>query len=231
MSIAAVIVAAGRGIRFGTGQRKQFVPLGGKPLLFHSIEIFENLPAFDRILLVLPADLLDGVDREYGLTTRFNKLDGWTAGGPRRQDSVRAGLKHLPPDTAIVAIHDAVRPFAAPAAVAEAVERARRMGAAILAAPAVDTPKRCDGQGRIVETIPREEVWLAETPQVFRFDLLCRAYEEVFAAGVEVTDEAAAVERQGEQVEIVRSPRPNPKITTPDDLRFAAWLLEEEKRP
>jgi 2-C-methyl-D-erythritol 4-phosphate cytidylyltransferase len=228
MSIAALIVAGGRGIRFGRDVPKQFLPVGGQPVLLHSVEIFERMPEFNQVWLVLPAEWVAEFDRRYDLSV-YSKIAGRVAGGARRQDSVAAGLKAMPPVTEIVAIHDAVRPFAAPEAIREAIARARRMGAAILAAPAVDTPKRCDRQGRVIETIPRDQLWLAQTPQVFRCGLIRRAYEKALADGVEVTDDAAAVERLGEPVEVVQSPRPNPKITSPEDLRFAKWLLKDAR--
>jgi 2-C-methyl-D-erythritol 4-phosphate cytidylyltransferase len=225
MPNAAVIVAAGRGVRFGAADRaKQFLLLAGKSVLAHSIELFERLPEFDRIQIVLPADAIESVTQLVDLA-RYRKEIAFAAGGARRQDSVFAGLAALPRDTEIVAIHDAVRPLAAPEAVAEAVRRARAMGGAILAAPAVDTPKRCGPDGRILETLARRELWLAQTPQVFRYALIRRAYAEVIAAGIEVTDDAAAVERLGEPVEVVRALRPNPKITTPDDLAYVEWLV------
>lgn len=230
MSTAALIVAAGRGVRFGADVPKQFLPLGGKPILFHSIEIFENMAEVDRIWLVLPGDFLEGFELLHNLS-EYGKIAGLVSGGERRQDSVMAGLTQLPAGTEIVAIHDAVRPFASAEAVAEAIRRARRSGAALLATPLVDTLKRCDTAGRIVETVDREQLWLAQTPQVFRVELIRRAYERVFSDGVEVTDEAAAVERLGEPVEVVSSDTPNLKITTEQDLRHAEWYLRERQRP
>ncbi len=224
MSVAALIVAAGQGTRFGAKIPKQFFPLGGKPILFHSIEIFQNMAEFDEIYLVLPRDQVAGFHKRYDLK-KYPKLVGFGPGHARRQDSVFAGLSVMPPTTDLVAIHDAVRPFAPPEAIAEAIERAREMGAAILAAPAVDTPKLCRENGRIVRTLERSQVWLAQTPQVFRYSLIRRAYEQVIADSAEVTDDAAAVERLDHPVEVVAATRPNPKITHPEDLEFAEWLL------
>jgi len=229
MSIVALIVAAGRGVRFGGDIPKQFALLDGKPILFHSIEIFEHMPEFDEIHLVLPRHSWRDFPNQYDLSP-YPKIMGFGPGMGKRQDSAAIGVFRLPSNTEIVAIHDAVRPFAAPETIREAIERARRMGAAILAGPAVDTPKRCAEGGRVAETIPRDRLWLAQTPQVFQFDLIRRAYERVWADSVEVSDDAAAVERLGYPVEIVQSLRPNPKITTPEDLRFAEWILREGKQ-
>jgi len=227
MSIAALIVAAGRGVRFGTDCLKQFALLRNKPILFHSIEIFENMGEFDQIWLVLPEDFMDELERRFDLSP-YKKIGGWVAGGARRQDSVWAGLSNLPDETEIVAIHDAVRPCAPAAAISQAVRRARQAGAAILAAPVLDTLKRCDDTDHIVETIERNRLWLAQTPQVFRFDLVRRAFRKVLDDQVEITDDAAAVERLGGRVEVVRSDWPNPKITTPPDARLAELLLREK---
>ncbi len=227
MSVAALIVAAGRGRRFGGDIPKQFLPLRGKPILFHSVEIFENMAEFDEIYLVLPRDQVAGFEKRYDLTA-YPKLMGFGPGFARRQDSVLAGLSVMPATTELVAIHDAVRPFAPPEAIARAVERARAMGAAILATPAVDTPKLCAENGRIVETIERSRLWLAQTPQVFRYSLIRRAYEQAMADLAEVTDDAAAVERLNHPVEVVASTRPNPKITRAEDLEFAELLLARQ---
>jgi 2-C-methyl-D-erythritol 4-phosphate cytidylyltransferase len=228
MSTAALIVAAGRGVRFGGDTPKQFAPLGGKPLLFHSIEIFEHMAEFDQIRLVLPSDFAVGFESRFDLSP-YKKIVGWVAGRARRQDSVWTGLSNLPDNVNLVAIHDAVRPCPQQSDIREALKRANHMGAAILAAPLVDTVKRCDADGRVIKTIAREQLWLAQTPQIFRLDLIRHAYAKVFEDDVEVTDDAAAVERLGKPVEVVQSSWPNPKITTQDDLAFAEWLLRKEE--
>jgi 2-C-methyl-D-erythritol 4-phosphate cytidylyltransferase len=229
MSIAALIVAAGQGTRFGGESPKQFAFIGDKPILLHSIELFQNMREFDSIWIVIPEETAKGFHRRFDLKP-YSKIAGVVTGGGRRQDSVWLGLTAITAQTDILAIHDAVRPFAAPEAITEAIKRALRMGAAILASPAVDTPKMCDEEGRVTQTLDRRQVWLAQTPQVFRFDLIQRAYEHVIKENLEVTDDAAAVECLGEPVEVVHSPRPNPKITTPEDLRFAEWLLADLRR-
>jgi len=225
MSVAALIVAAGRGTRFGTSRPKQFLPLAGKPVICRSVEIFEKMPEFDEIWLVLPPDFAGQPDAAGLDLGRYRKIAGTLPGGERRQDSVRAGLERLSPQTEIVAIHDAVRPLASPAAISRALELARRSGGAVLAARVTDTIKRCDAEGRIVATVDRSGLWSAQTPQVFRLDLIREAYEKVYRDGAEITDDAAAVEYVGGRVEVVESPSPNPKITTPEDLAFAEWLL------
>jgi len=229
MTIAALIVAAGQGSRFGGDIPKQFAPLCGKAILFHSIETFESMSEFSRIWLVLPAEFISDFDKRFNLSG-FSKIAGWVAGRERRQDSVWVGLSNLPSDTTIVAIHDAARPCVTPSDVFRAVSVAERMGAAILAAPATDTVKRTNADGRIVETLDRHSLWLAQTPQVFRFDLIRRAYAKVFDDGIEVTDDAVAVEHIGEPVEVIPSQWPNPKITTADDLHYVEWLLGRENR-
>jgi len=229
MTVAALIAAAGQGSRFGGDVPKQFAPLCGKIVLFHSIETFESMPEFHQTWLVLPAEFVPDFDRRFDLSG-FGKIAGWVAGRERRQDSVWVGLSNLPSDTSIVAIHDAARPCVTPSDVLRAVAAAERMGAAILAAPATDTVKRTNTDARIVETLDRHSLWLAQTPQVFRFDLIRAAYAKVFDDGIEVTDDAAAVEYVGEAVEAVPSQGPNPKITTADDLHYIEWLLRQKNR-
>lgn len=226
MSVAAVIVAAGRGIRFDPSRKKQYVELDGLPIVSRSIEGFMRA-GVDRVWVVLPGETAGEDAAKLNLESYVNYA-GHVAGSERRQDSVWAGLCALPEDVEIVAIHDAVRPLTFPGDIKQAIERAKAMGAAILATPVIDTVKRADDEGRIAETLDREQLWLAQTPQVFRRELIERAYRKVIEDGFEVTDEAAAVERLGEPVSIVPSQRPNPKITVPEDLAYAEWLLTRE---
>ncbi len=146
------------------------------------------------------------------------------AAGAERQHSVASGLAATDPDCEIVVVHDAARPFVAPEAIASCVAAARTHGAAILAAAVSDTVKRVDRE-RITETIPRAGLWLAQTPQVARADLLRRAHSEAARLGIVETDEAALVERLGETVVVVAGSHLNRKITTPDDLAWAEAMV------
>jgi 2-C-methyl-D-erythritol 4-phosphate cytidylyltransferase len=216
---AAIIVAAGRGERFGAPD-KVFLPLGGRPLLVHVLDAVEQAKFIQEVVLVVGehtrATSLDLVD-EGG----WNKVRAVVTGGPRRQDSVEAGLNSLSSGIEIVAIHDGARPLAISALFDACVDTADVFGAAIAAAPITDTLKRV-AAGKITETIPREHLWAAQTPQAFRVDLLRQAFAFAAERNLDVTDEASMLEAMGVPVEIVPSTSANLKITRQDDL----WLAE-----
>jgi 2-C-methyl-D-erythritol 4-phosphate cytidylyltransferase len=222
--IALLVPAAGLGTRMG--RRKAFLELAGKPLLFHTLDRF--LPFRQRIcqtILVLHPDDTAVAESEWGdALRRTHRVTDIVAGGPRRQDSVRSGLMRLRPDAHLVAIHDAVRPFVSPRAIAAAFEAAEATGAAIVATPMKPTVKRV-AEGRVVATLDRNVLWCAETPQVFRRQLILDAYDAAERDGLDGTDDAQLVEHLGRPVAIVPGPDLNIKVTTPEDLRLAEALL------
>jgi 2-C-methyl-D-erythritol 4-phosphate cytidylyltransferase/2-C-methyl-D-erythritol 2,4-cyclodiphosphate synthase len=226
MSVAAIIVAAGRGARLGGDRAKQFVELGGRTLLQRSVAAFDAHPAVDAIIVVLPADIVDEGASHVGATTRPCRC---VAGGARRQDSVRLGLAAVGPDADVVLVHDAARPFVSAALIDRVIARARVDGAAVPALQAQDTVKRVHrGTEIVAETVPREEVWLAQTPQGFRRPVLDAAV--AFGATVEATDEGMLAERAGLPVGIVTGDPLNLKITTADDLVRARAALAGTSR-
>jgi 2-C-methyl-D-erythritol 4-phosphate cytidylyltransferase len=219
---AAIIVAAGPGSRLGAGLPKAFVELGGCPLVIHALRSLLRAPSIATIVVVSPpAD----VDRTRSLLEQHGP---WrcpvrvTGGGAARQDSVRHGLAAVT-GCELIAIHDAARPFVSGAVTEAAIAAAARHGAAIVAAPATDTVKQVHAEGWIEATPPRQRMWLAQTPQVFRDELIRRAHAQ--AGAEEATDDAMLVEQLGARVYIVPGNPENRKITTPDDLRWAEWLL------
>ena len=224
MSVAALVLAAGRGERLGHDLPKAFIPLAGKPMLLHALEALAAAP---EVELVVPVVARRDFARLRGLEAALAaipKLGAPVAGGAERQDSVRAGLAALPEDVVLVAVHDAARPLVSPGAVGRVVAAARRDGAAILAAPVRDTIKRVRG-GRVVETPARAECYAAQTPQVFRVEVLREALAKATAAGVHGTDDAEIVERLGVSVTIVEGDSRNLKVTHPEDLVVAErWL-------
>ena len=219
LAAAAIIVAAGKGERFGAPD-KVFLPLGGRPLLAHVLDTAEKAKSIQEIVLVVG---------EHTRATSFDLVDegGWkkvravVTGGPRRQDSVEAGLNSLSAGIELVAIHDGARPLATSALFDACVDAADVLGAAITAAPVTDTLKRV-AAGKIVETVPREHLWAAQTPQAFRVDLLKSAFDFAAVRDLDVTDEASILEAMGVPVAIVPSTSANLKITHQDDL----WLAE-----
>lgn len=223
MSVGVIVVAAGRGERLGGAVPKQLLELGGKTLLRRSVEAFDEHPRVTRLVVVLPADLVASGRELVGATARPCVV---VAGGARRQDSVANGFSALAEDAAIatVLVHDAARPFADAALISRVIDGAERDGAAIPAVAARDTVKRAGRDRLVAETIRREDVWLAQTPQAFRRDVLARAVARG-QQGVEATDEAMLVEAGGEPVVIVDGSADNVKITTAEDLVMARARL------
>lgn len=226
----AIVVAAGPGSRLGAGRPKGFVELGGMPLFVRSLHAMVNTPGVAAAVAVIPP----GTDAF--CQTQIDAHGPWpcpvriVAGGAERQDSVRAGIEQAG-DADVIAIHDAARPFVATATVARVLRAAARDGAAIAGLPVADTVKQVHPDGWIEATPPRDRLWLAQTPQAFRAALIRRAHAQAIADGVNATDDAMLVERLGVRVLVVEGNPENRKITTPDDLRWAEWLLSSGAAP
>jgi 2-C-methyl-D-erythritol 4-phosphate cytidylyltransferase len=224
MSTAALVLAAGRGERLGAGLPKALVPLGGVPLVVRAIQAIAAAPEIERVVPVAPPAELARFDALLAPLRATLPLAPAVAGGVERQDSVRAGLAALEDGFGWVAVHDAARALVRPADVSRVVAAARRHGAALLALPVRDTIKRVRA-GLVVETPPRAECWAAQTPQVFRLELLREALAKADADGFLATDDAQLVERLGVPVAVVEGDPGNLKITSPGDLAAAeAWL-------
>jgi 2-C-methyl-D-erythritol 4-phosphate cytidylyltransferase / 2-C-methyl-D-erythritol 2,4-cyclodiphosphate synthase len=227
MSVGVIIVAAGRGTRVGAAVPKQLLDLGGRSMLRRSVEAFDRHRTVSQLVVVLPDDL---VPQGPSLVGETNRPCRFVAGGARRQDSVRHGLEALPPAIDLVLVHDAARPFAGAGLIERVIAAAGESGAAIPAVPARDTVKRVDPDRRVVtSTLPREEIWLAQTPQGFRRDVLDQAIA-LGESGVESTDEAMLAERAGHAVRVVPGDERNIKITTADDLSAARERLASTVR-
>jgi 2-C-methyl-D-erythritol 4-phosphate cytidylyltransferase len=227
-SVAALVLAAGRGERLGHSLPKAFVPVGGKTMIEHSIHALSQAGSIDWILPVLAASDLDrwqGLDLE-----SIAGVGPPVSGGAERQHSMGRGLAALPDEIEFVAVHDAARCLVRAEDIDAVVQVARASGAAILAERVRDTIKRVVDR-RIVETPGREECWAALTPQVFRRDWLVEALANAEKNDRLATDDAQLVEWLGHPVTIVESRSPNPKITRPEDLVLAEALLaaREEK--
>jgi 2-C-methyl-D-erythritol 4-phosphate cytidylyltransferase len=216
----ALIVAAGRGERLGSGGPKALVSVAGRPMLEWSVDALRAVAGVRRIVVALPAERLDAAP------------DGViaVAGGATRSESVTAALAAAGGDDEVVIVHDAARALATPALFTDAVLELERLGvdAVIAATPVTDTIKQVGGDGRAVElTLDRSRLWAVQTPQVFRRDALERALgaDPELIAGA--TDDAWLVERQGGTVAVLPASPENFKITTPLDLRLAEMLLGE----
>jgi len=222
MQSLAILVAAGRGERMGAGRPKAFLELAGEALLLRAARVFDAAPSVSGIVAVVPED---EVAAARALLAPVRKVTAVVPGGERRQDSVLAGLKQAPAGfEGVVLVHDAARPLVDVALVEAVAVEAAGAGAALPVVPVVDTVKRVR-DGLVVETLDREELGGAQTPQGFRFPLLLEAYEAARRDHVTVTDEAMAVERLGAPVRAVPGSPRNRKITTPEDLAWAEGVL------
>jgi len=224
-SVVAVVPAAGQGTRMGGAARKQYLTLGGAPLLVLSLKVLQQIESIREIILSVPEN-----DREYcwhEIVRPFGlrKVTQVVAGGQRRQDSVFNGLLAIsdPPD--MVLVHDGVRPFIDDGLVERVIACAEQTGAAVTAMPIHDTVKRVDAHKVIQETLKREELWHIQTPQVFRYDWLREAYHQAQLENWHVTDDAGLIERIGYSVSVVEGSCFNIKITRPDDLILGEALL------
>lgn len=218
MPVGVIIVAGGRGQRLGGPVPKQLLDVGGRTILQRSVLAFDGHRAVSELVVVLPRDLVAFGPSLVGATAR---PCAYVAGGERRQDSVQAGLATLSAAADIVLIHDAARPFVSSAVIDRVIETAQRAGAAVPATRVRDTVKRVEAGGlHVAETIPRDQVWLAQTPQGFR-RLVIEAAVTLGSSGVEATDEAMLAERAGHRVEVVPGDERNMKITTAEDLMTA----------
>ncbi len=222
MRALAILVAAGRGERMGPGRPKAFLELAGQALVLRSALVFDAAPAVGSIVVVAPSAEIEAAR---ALLLPVRKLVAVVPGGERRQDSVLEGMKQAPDGfDGVVLVHDAARPLVDVDLVEAVALAAAGTGAALPVLPVVDTVKRVR-DGLVVETLDREELGGAQTPQGFRFPLLARAYEAAQRDHVVVTDEAMAVERLGAPVRAVPGSPRNRKITTPEDLAWAEGVL------
>jgi 2-C-methyl-D-erythritol 4-phosphate cytidylyltransferase len=228
MRVAALVLGAGRGERLAEAVPKAFVPLGGKPLLVRALAAMAAAPEIDAVLPVIGSSDLPRLEALESELAAIPGLLPPAIGGAERQDSMTAGLAALPPDVAFVAVHDAARPLVSAEAVGRVVDAARHGGAAILAVPVRDTIKRVR-DGLIVETPSRSECYAAQTPQVFRVEVLREALEKAAAEAFIGTDDAEIVERIGVPVVVVPGDPNNIKITDRADLIAAERLLRDRR--
>ena len=222
--VGAIIVAAGKSSRMG-GEDKIFAVIAGKALLAHTVDVFENCSSVDEVVIVLSED---SIDRGAGLVKerQWSKVSAVCLGGARRQDSVREGLRRLP-DCDWVVVHDGARPCISPELIETGLKEARDFGAALAAVPVTDTVKVVSADSFVEETLPRQRLWAAQTPQVFRSDLISEAHQQ--AKGY-ATDDAALVERLNHRVKVYRGSDTNIKVTTPDDLVMAEAFLKGKEQ-
>lgn len=220
----AVIVAGGKGLRMGNALAKQFLPLAGKPVLYHTIKAFTNAYPDVKLVLVLPQDQLsyaqivlqafpDGIDVTI------------VAGGATRFHSVQNGLSVVS-DDAVVFVHDGVRPLVSAALIQTCYEQALQKGSAIPAIPVADSMRMVDGDNST--PVNREQMRSIQTPQTFRADVLLPAFAQEYSEAF--TDEATVVEAYGTQVYLIAGEKSNIKLTTPEDMMMAEYMLKEKEQ-
>ncbi len=219
--MTAIIAAGGRGVRHGGARPKQFLSLGGRPILQRSVEAVLSCDRIADIVVALPP--AEGASVPDYLRNRTKPLE-IVEGGDRRQDSVANAFARVSGAADVVVIHDAARPLVSSDLIGRTVDAAAQYGAAIAALPSTDTVKRSNADRFIVETIPRNEIFLAQTPQAFRVDVLRDALA-LAGASTDATDEAMLAERAGHRVHLVDGDPRNLKITTSDDLATAERLV------
>ena len=226
--VSAIIVAAGKGVRMKSRRRKQYLDLSGRPVLGHSVMTFDACSLIDEIFIVVPEDEIDYCQNNIvsllDLKTSVNLIPG----GVQRQDSVYNGLQAIDKKTTTVVIHDGVRPFVHPEKLTACIFGAKDFGACILAIPASDTLKCVNKSGMIDTTLFRDNIWLAQTPQAFQYDLIVNAHETARQDGYAGTDDASLVERLGKDVKIIPGSKFNIKITTYEDLDVARAMFDKD---
>ncbi|HEY3242521.1 MAG TPA: 2-C-methyl-D-erythritol 4-phosphate cytidylyltransferase [Phycisphaerae bacterium] len=220
--VAVIIPAAGKSERFAGEEKKTFAKLDGRPIFLRSLELFINREDVCQTILVVSSSDLSTIKSQYGANLGFMGVQVVT-GGEERYQSVAAALNTVREDADLVAIHDAVRPCVTPQMIDAVFAEAQRSGAAILAAPLTGTIKRVSAAKVVDATIDREGLYEAQTPQVFRRDLILAAYRKLPEG---VTDDAQTVERQGQPVTVVLSDASNIKITTRADITLASAILK-----
>jgi 2-C-methyl-D-erythritol 4-phosphate cytidylyltransferase len=229
MRTLAIILAGGAGKRMGASTNKQFLLLDNKPIIVHTLQIFEECRPVDGVYLVVNQKDLPVIQEEILETYRFNKVMKLVIGGRLRQDSVRNGLEAIESPCDIVIIHDGARPFISPAFIEKGIFLMEMFDAIIPALPVKDTIKVISKEGFVQKTLERDSLWHVQTPQTFKHDLIVKAYREGMAKKLCGYDDATFLEFIGKKVKVIEGSPYNIKITTPEDLIIAKGILSQLK--
>jgi 2-C-methyl-D-erythritol 4-phosphate cytidylyltransferase len=226
MKVSVVIPVAGRGRRFGGDTLKQYLEIGNVPTIVLTLQKFVSLKEVSCGVVVAAEN---EVDRTYqllstlkGFENRFDVISG----GDNRQDSVYRGIKHIPPDTDIIVVHDGVRPLVSTRIILNSIKTAAAEGACVTAVPAKETIKRVQKE-QVIETLPRDQLWQVQTPQSFKYSILRDAHEKAYKNNFYSTDESALVEWFGFPVKVILGAYTNIKITTEEDIKLARLFYQE----
>lgn len=223
----AIVLAAGQGKRMNSKVQKQFLEIGGKPLIYYSLNCFQECPFIDEIILVTGEEAVDYCKEEIVNKYGFTKIKSVIAGGKERYDSVYQGLLACE-DTEYVLIHDGARPFITREILERGMEGVKETGACVIGMPSKDTVKISDEEGFVRETPDRNTVWTVQTPQIFSYPLIRSAHDKIRQGNMDgITDDAMVVEQEsGAGIRLVEGAYTNIKITTPEDLGVAEKFLE-----
>ena len=227
--IAAIIPASGTGVRMGQRIAKPYLLMDSIPILVHTLRVFEESPLIDAIILVVRNNDKTNVHDDIILPFGFTKVTNIVSGGEMRQDSIRNALPFLADNHCLVVVHDGVRPLVEHHILEQVIEAAQRTGAAIVGVPVKDTCKTIDTNFFVQKTINRHGLYQIQTPQVFKKEILLAAYQEAYQNGFYGTDDASLVEQMGLPIKVVTGSYENIKITTPDDLYRAEFIVRERK--
>jgi 2-C-methyl-D-erythritol 4-phosphate cytidylyltransferase len=228
LNYVVIVPAAGQGKRMQAGKNKQFLLLEDKPVLIHTLEVFQSDDNCKGIIVAankVEIQEMKELFSRYKLSKIFHVIEG----GSERQHSVFNALKSLPDDNCVVFVHDGARPFVSKDSFVMLTKKANEVGAAVLAVPVKDTIKKVTNN-EVDETVDRSSLWAIQTPQAFRVSLLKRAHEEAKIESYLGTDDASLVEKMGMKVAVVEGDYQNIKLTTPDDLLYAKMILQERKK-
>jgi|WetSurMetagenome_2_1015567.scaffolds.fasta_scaffold507524_1 2-C-methyl-D-erythritol 4-phosphate cytidylyltransferase len=224
--VTVLIPAAGMGKRMGKAVAKQFLPLGDKPMLAHTLLVFQRASEIDEIIPILSEEDMEICLHDIIEQFHITKVKTLVVGGKERQDSVANGLQKLEKSTSIVMVHDGVRPFVTNEMIKESVDLAKKGECVVVGVPIKDTIKEVDDKRIVRSTLERSRLWAIQTPQTFPAKILKRAYEESSKHNVCGTDDATLVERAGNKVRVIMGSYDNIKITTPEDLILAEEILK-----
>lgn len=227
--VVAIIPAAGIGARMGFEKAKQFMDLCGKPILAVTLSHFQKCNLVDKIVLVVSQDDVDYCKREIVDRYKLSKVFKVIVGGKRRQDSVRNGVEAVADSCRWVLIHDGVRPLVTNGLIERVIKVAKDFRAVITGLPVKETVKEIDGQGSVLRSVDRSQLWLIQTPQIFRWEDINLAHQEAVKHGwEEATDDAFLIEKMGIPVKIIEGEGNNIKVTTPQDLDIARFLISKK---
>jgi 2-C-methyl-D-erythritol 4-phosphate cytidylyltransferase len=230
MKTYAVVVAGGAGQRMGKPIPKQFLLLGGEPILARTLEVFENTAIIDSVIVVVPKNQIEFTKTEIVNKYSLKKVETVCAGGERRQNSVWAGLQAIKPPCDVVAIHDGVRPLITPEVITKSVLVTRNFGAALVAHPVRSTVKVISDDGFVPSTPERRTLVSAQTPQTFNYNLITEAYREAIRSDFRATDDSQIAEHAGARIVIVPGDAENLKITTETDLEMAELIFLRRRK-